>query len=446
MRIMIFNSANQGQTWSSLSDCVTASVPRSQGGLWEPQFSVAANGQLMCYFSDETVANHSQLLAQVSSSDGITWSAKKFTVASGIPADRPGMSVVSKLPNGHYFMTFELCGPAGCTVFAKTSTNGSDWGDPGNVGKRVQHADNQFFFHAPTNVWVPDAKSVNGKLIVVGQVFMGPNGVDLGNGRTLLVNSNADGSGNWTVMQAPVAIVSPPGPAGNPCQNYSSALLPSPDGSTLLELANDYTNGTSGGCHAYFSTASLLVDRGQISLKASDFTVNGSQPGTMTVTISSMGGYIGTAALTVSVPGLPGTVTIDPKQVTLNANGTATATATVTVTPGTKTAASNDHWMTFGGAGSGSGFALAALGGGGTLLALLFGASAGAFAQQAVFVGIRIAVLAVLVSLAGCSGDFSTTPAGTVHNVQTYPGTISIADTKDATLGAQAAFKVTLKS
>ena len=264
MRIMIFDSTNQGQSWSYLSDCQAASVPRSQGGLWEPQFSVAANGKLMCYFSDETVANHSQLLAQVSTSDGLTWSARQFTVASGIPADRPGMAVVSKLPNGHYFMTFELCGPAGCTVFAKTSVNGADWGDPGNVGKRVQTADNQFFFHAPTNVWVPDAKSANGKLIVVGQVFMGANGVDSGNGRTLLVNSNPDGSGNWTVMPAPVTIASPPGPAGNPCQNYSSALPPSPDGSTLLELANDYTNGTSGGCHAYFSTASLLVARGQL--------------------------------------------------------------------------------------------------------------------------------------------------------------------------------------
>ena len=161
----------------------------------------------------------------------------------------------------------------------------------------------------------------------------------------------------------------------------------------------------------------------------------------MTVTISSLSGYAGTASLTVSVPGLAGTVTIDPKQVTLNANGT--ATAKVTVTPRTTTASSNGHRTTLGGGGSGGSVALAALGGGGTLLVLLFGA--GAVAQQAAYLGIRIAVLAVLVGLAGCGDGSSTTP-GTVHSVQTYQGTISVADDQDATLGAQTGFKVTLKS
>lgn len=444
MRIMIFDSTNLGQTWSYLSDCQAASVPRSAGGLWEPQFSVAADGKLICYFSDETVAGHSQLIAQVSSSDGITWSAKKFTIASTIKADRPGMAVVTKLPNGHYFMTFELCGPAACTVFAKTSTNGSDWGDPGNVGARVQTADKQFFFHAPTNVWVPDAKSANGKLIVVGQVFMNANGVDPGNGRTLLVNSNADGTGNWTTLAAPVAITSPPGPGGNPCQNYSSALLPSTDGSTLLEMANDYANGTSGGCHAYFATASLVASRGQIGIAASNFTVNGNQPGTMTVTIKSIAGYTGTAALAVSVPGLPGSVTIDPEHVTLNADGS--VTATVKVTPGAASAsASTSGTVTAMLSGlSGHGFGIAALGGGTTALLMLFGA--GAIMKQSVALVARIALLAMLAALAGCGGDSGSSGGGTTHTVQTYQGTVSAADTLDPSLGAQTSFKVTLKS
>lgn len=409
--------------------------------MWEPEFSVAANGKLICYFSDETVTGHSQLIAQVSSSDGINWSAKHFTVASTIQADRPGMAVVTKLPDGHYFMTFELCGPAACTVFAKTSTDGSDWGDPGNVGRRVQTKDNQFFFHAPTNIWAPTPNSPNGELIVVGQVFMNANGVDPGNGRTLLVNSNPDGTGDWTTLSAPVAITSPPGPGGNPCQNYSSALLPSPDGSTLLEMADDYTNGTSGGCHSYFATASLVASRGQLGVTASDFTVNGSQPGMMTVTIKSLDGYTGTAALAVSVPGLPGSVTIDPSKVTLNADGS--ATAEVKVTAGAQTASLAGQVSSWFDDSSGGGFAVAALGGGSTALLLLFAAGA---LKQSVAVIARIALIGMLALLTSCGGSSGSSGTGATHTVQTYQGTVSAADTLDPTLGAQASFKVTLKN
>jgi hypothetical protein len=272
---------------------------------------------------------------------------------------------------------------------------------------------------------------------------MGAGGVDSGNGRTLLVNSNADGTGNWTTLTAPVAITSPPGPSGNPCQNYSSALLPSTDGSTLLEMANDYTNGTSGGCHAYFATARLVASRGQIGVTASDFTVNGSQPGTMTVTIKSLEGYTGTAALAVSVPGLPGSVKIDPDHVTLNADGS--VTATVTVTPGAASASASGMVTAMIGGLSGHGFAVAALGGGATAMLVLFGA--GAVMRRSVALVFRVAVLAMLAALAGCGGDSgSSSNGGATHTVQTYQGTVSATDTLDPTLGAQTGFKVTLKS
>lgn len=120
MQIKIYRSFDRGANWTYLSNCATGTVPRSKGGLWEPEFTIAANGALVCFYSDETVPGFSQLIHQVTSTDGITWSTPVRTIASGMQADRPGMVVVRRLPTGRFFLTHELCGPAACTVFYKT--------------------------------------------------------------------------------------------------------------------------------------------------------------------------------------------------------------------------------------------------------------------------------------------------------------------------------------
>lgn len=59
MALRIWRSNDIGRTWSYLSSCAVA---EGTGGLWEPEFSVAADGALVCHYADETDAAHSQKL------------------------------------------------------------------------------------------------------------------------------------------------------------------------------------------------------------------------------------------------------------------------------------------------------------------------------------------------------------------------------------------------
>lgn len=255
MQLKTYKSEDGGATWSYLSNCATAKTPKNVGGgLWEPAFEIASDGALVCFYSDETQTGHSQLLQQVRSYDGITWQDATFTVASTVPNDRPGMAVVTKLPSGTYFMTYELCGPAACTVFSRTSTDGWNWGTSTNMGNRIQTASGQWLEHAPTNVWSPSATSVNGTILLVGQMMYDASGsLSSGNGVTIFTNHSADGSGTWSTMSAPVQV---PTAFNNYCPNYSSSLLPSVDGSSVLEFASDYVGST---CTMFFNSGPILA-------------------------------------------------------------------------------------------------------------------------------------------------------------------------------------------
>jgi hypothetical protein len=253
MQIRIYQSANGGATWSYLSNCATATTPRNiGGGLWEPQFEIAADGSLVCFYSDETQPGHSQLIHQVRSGDGINWRDAAFTVASTNPSDRPGMPVVTRLPTGLYFMTYEICGSQACAAYSRTSSDGWNWGNSANIGTRIVTADGQWLEHAPVNAWAPSALSPNGTILVVGQMMYDQSGsISVGNGITIFTNHTADGSGPWGTMIAPVQV---PDAYNNYCPNYSSPLLPSTDGRSVLEFASEYVGTT---CSMFYATGSI---------------------------------------------------------------------------------------------------------------------------------------------------------------------------------------------
>jgi hypothetical protein len=222
----------------------------SKQGLWEPEFEVAADGALVMLWSDETDPCCSQKLAQIRTYNGTTWKDQTNTVASPVKIDRPGMVVVTKLPSGTYFMSYEVCGSAACTVFYRTSADGWDWGIASNTGTAVKSTTGQWFEHAPTNAWSKSSKSGNGAILLIGQMLYQPNGtVDPDNGKVIFVNYSADGSGPWSTIKSPVEV---PTAYDNYCPNYSSSLLPSTNGKSLLELASDYDS--SGVCLTYFNT------------------------------------------------------------------------------------------------------------------------------------------------------------------------------------------------
>lgn len=252
MSIPAWKSADGGATWSPLSTVVTAAVPRSSGGLWEPEFSTLADGTLVCHYSDETEAGHSQVLAEVRTSDGITWGSRSDTVALTPSGDRPGMANVRVGPGGQYFMSYEVCGTPtdGCAAHLRISADGWNWGSPTDPGLMPLTVDGSEFRHAPTLAYDPNV-GANGRLYMVGQlVFDSAGNVAPENGAVLFANTEG-GFQRWYEVSAPVPV---PTAYDNFCPNYSSPLLPLDHGAAVLEIASAY-DGTD--CRSYFARGAL---------------------------------------------------------------------------------------------------------------------------------------------------------------------------------------------
>ena len=252
--IEVYTSSDEGAHWIYHSTPVAGSGEKGHGGLWEPEFSVAKDGGLVMFWSDETYSCCSQKLSKIRTFDGINWKDSSDAVATTIETDRPGMIVVRKLPTGEYFMSYEVCGDPlnghKCAAYYRTSRDGWNYGRADDLGKRIETANGDYFEHAPANIWSPSPLSTNGVLVVVGQVLHKADGsVSPLNGKVLFVNPLLDGSGPWTTVDAPVEV---PNSYDNFCPNYSSALLPNKDGTALLEFASDYY--ALNKCGTYFST------------------------------------------------------------------------------------------------------------------------------------------------------------------------------------------------
>lgn len=251
MRLPVFQSQDQGRTWSYLSTCATGTAA---GGMWEPELAVDANGALGCYFADENQPEHSQVLNRTVSTDGVDWGAPEPVVALENPGLRPGMPVIRRLPDQRFYLSYEICGTGDaldCAAYFRTSEDGANWGDPVDQGTLLALVDGRFFAHAPKITVVADGTD-DGKLVTVGQELKNADGtVAEGNGGTLFV-SEQPGSGDNAAITAPVQV---PGARNEPCPNYSSSLTPSADPATILEIATDYDE--NGVCRAYYATGAL---------------------------------------------------------------------------------------------------------------------------------------------------------------------------------------------
>lgn len=254
--IDLYTSSDQGAHWAYHSTPVSGFGEKGRGGLWEPEFTIAKDGALVMFWSDETYSCCSQKLSKIRTFDGATWKDKSDTVASTIEGDRPGMVIVSKLPTGEYFMTYEICGDPltghKCAAYYRMSRDGWNYGRANDLGRRIETADGRYFEHAPANIWSPSPLSANGVLLVVGQVLHNADGsIAAQNGSVIFANPLLDGSGPWLPLAAPVEV---PNSYDNFCPNYSSALLPTEDGAGLLEFASDYFAPKK--CGMFFATRS----------------------------------------------------------------------------------------------------------------------------------------------------------------------------------------------
>jgi hypothetical protein len=320
MQMKIYNSLDQGETWSYLSNCLTASEPKSNGGLWEAEFTIAATGELVCFYSDETLHNHSQVLRYTKSSDGINWSEPVDVVASNDERDRPGMAVVVRLPNGEYAMSYEICGPLHCATYIRTSLDGLDWGDPAHLGEPVMSEYGLTFWATPTMALSPRPEADGHQLILQGLRLISDGREHPGSGGTLFISHSGDPAGPWEAYDTPTPIDLPPGTGSNYCQNYSSPLLPLDGGRRVLQLASDFS--ADNICRTQFNVGAL----GGVRASVEDLNVGQDGGAEAEVRISVSPGYSGDYSLAVSIPELEMTASLSQSQVTVLSDSDAVLT------------------------------------------------------------------------------------------------------------------------
>ena len=242
----LWQSADHGRTWTFVSDIFVS--PNQYNG-WEPELSVSADGHLVAFWADESdKPAHDQKLSQVRSADGITWTDQRDTVINSDFYVRPGMPIVRQLPDGTYVLAYEVCNldePL-CSLYFRTSADGWDYGDPNNLGTGIRTADGKYPRHTPNLTITP-----GGAMLVISEMLVNADGSHAdGNGTTILVNDQS-GQGPWREIAAPVPVAQPD---NSGCRNFSPTILASADGTTVMEIATELTDGV---CQAFYATGPI---------------------------------------------------------------------------------------------------------------------------------------------------------------------------------------------
>lgn len=200
--ILLHVSLDQGKTWTYRSTIAFGGVPKEYnwdclGPVWEPFLYLNAHGELTCVYSDEKLhSDHilNQCLQVITSPDGgKTWREPKLAVAIPDGIKRPGMAIVTRLPNGKYFMCYEIVNTPDESIHFKISDDGVDFGDPALYGTRPQTADGKYLGSMPYCLWTKNG-GPDGTIILSGKRDSGWLGLrDPGK---FLVNTHL-GEGPW---------------------------------------------------------------------------------------------------------------------------------------------------------------------------------------------------------------------------------------------------------
>ena len=235
-------SFDHGKTWKSMGAIQSGGT--FGDGIWEPSLHLDTEGQLVMDFSDERDNTaHSQLIAQmVSGNGGATWSASQPVVASSVQADRPGMATVARIGSGGYVMSYEVCGRPNCEIHLKFSSDGLHWGDPADLGTRVQTPDGLYPGHSPYITWVPDGTPAGELELAAQQVYdTNSNQPAPVTYRALFVNTHG-GTGAWDWATSPWQVSA----ASSACNaDYSPNLLPAGPGGLIRYTAPTSVPGQS---------------------------------------------------------------------------------------------------------------------------------------------------------------------------------------------------------
>jgi hypothetical protein len=258
-RLEVYASTDHGLSWKYRGVADTADGVH--GSIWEPNVILAANGNLVMYFSDERLApTYSQVLALRESSDGgISWKAEKNIVAVPDGKQRPGMAVVQRLPNGKFVMSYEWVNGEENPAYIRFSDDGVNWGETALRGIPVKTASGESLGGTPYCIWTP---------------FGGPEGTLVVNARQLTHSSNTDrevfinthmGEGPWVAMPSPVQW------QGNQeFDGWSMGMIPTADQKGIILMASSYSGNDEN---------EVIVGRSPLLIPGLEYTLQNAKTG-----------------------------------------------------------------------------------------------------------------------------------------------------------------------
>ena len=273
-KLDVYASTDGGRTWSFVSTVASGGRAVPQAGespVWEPEFALDADRELVCYFADERHGDdgYAQLVAHRRSLDGgRTWEEEVVDAAVPNGEDRPGMPVVTRLPDGRYVLAFEVVGPTHeGAIFVKTSPDGLEWGDPEHLGSPVETAEGHQLTNGPYVTWMPTTPSrdaaegepvaATGALVASGKTLRDSDGEQApGSGERFLATTDFEDFADWTPVCAPLAF-DDEFDSGHGTVGWTTPLLPSAEGERILELTS--THVENGRCEIRYAAAP--VDR-----------------------------------------------------------------------------------------------------------------------------------------------------------------------------------------
>lgn len=166
-QLELYASTDCGHSFNFVSHVAAGGVALPNNGetpVWEP-FLMMYEGEMIYYYSDQRDPAHGQKLVHQTSTDLKTWGEVVDDVAYDTYDWRPGMTTVSLLPNGSYFLTYEFYGAVeeAFAVYYRLSTDPLDFDS--QPGRLIRATDDSFPVGSPYNVWTP-AGGENGTIVV----------------------------------------------------------------------------------------------------------------------------------------------------------------------------------------------------------------------------------------------------------------------------------------
>lgn len=235
--LVLYKSVDGGFTWEYMSSIAKGGAAivdnkdeNSIRPIWEPYLYLDLNNNLICYYSDEghLKDGYNQILAhKISYDGGYTWSDITIDVSlqGGL---RPGMPIVTRLPNGSFIMVYEIVNVKGIPVYFRISADGLNWGDPEDYGKKIESFDGSYLTGTPYITWI-NKGGKNGTIIVTGRGY-----------GYMLANSNL-AEGPWVKIKQLVDIDNSYGYCG-----YSQCLLGIKNDEYILSLCPAQMNPELG--------------------------------------------------------------------------------------------------------------------------------------------------------------------------------------------------------